>query len=109
MNLKEYQNFALSTAVYPDIGKNWHYPLIGLVGEIGELANKLKKSIRDDNDKITDKKREECIDELGDLQWYFVILCYELHIDPEFVLLNNISKLRNRKEKGTIHDTGGER
>lgn len=104
MNLKEYQKFCLTTAVYPNIGDNWHYPLIGMVGELGELGNKLKKTIRDDNNIITDEKRQMCIDEMGDLAWYFVMLCYELSIDPDLVLENNIDKLQERMKNNTIHD-----
>lgn len=106
MNLKKYLQFAKTTAVYPNIGNNWHYPLIGMVGELGELGNKLKKTIRDDNDIITEEKRNMCIDEMGDLAWYFVMLCYELKIDPDMVLENNISKLKERVKNNTVHDTG---
>lgn len=106
MNIIEYQNFCLSTAVYPNISKNWKYPLIGLFGEIGELANILKKATRDNEDQITENKRRECIDELGDIFWYLMVLCYELKIDPIIVLGNNIGKLKTRMENNTIHDKG---
>lgn len=125
MNLNDYLIFAKSTAVYPKIYvlKNptidqirrcaavqvelidltWVYPLIGLVGEAGELANILKKTIRNHNFE-TEPKINEIIDEKGDLNWYMAMLDYELKIEPEQVLKNNVKKLLERKQQGTIHD-----
>jgi len=45
MDFEEYQKKARTTAVYPDQGKNWQYPALGMSGEIGELLNKLKKQM----------------------------------------------------------------
>lgn len=106
MDLKTYQDHALKTAVYPRIGFNWQYPLIGLGGELGELMNILKKTIRDDHNKITEIKKEKLKDELGDIFWYLVVLCWELKIDPDLVLELNIDKLEARKNNNTLHDTG---
>ncbi len=104
MDIGLYQILARKTAIYPNIGGNWQYPMIGLTGELGELANKLKKAIRDDNALITDKKRMECTDELGDLFWYLVMLCDELNIDPNYVLMNNLAKLEERRKSNSLHD-----
>lgn len=109
MNLKEFQRKALTTAIYPNIGKNWIYPLIGLGGEFGEIQNKLKKVIRDKDGLIDCETKHEITLELGDLMWYVVILCYELNIDPETVLDCNCVKLSSRKQKGTISGSGDHR
>jgi hypothetical protein len=61
----EYQKFTNSTAVYPKIGKNFVYPVIGLVGEAGEVAEKVKKLFRDDKGKVTEEKKIEIAKELG--------------------------------------------
>lgn len=105
-SLKDYQTFCKSTAVYPAIGYNFNYPLIGLAGEIGELCNILKKTIRDDEGIVTEKKQSECKSELSDIAWYFVMICYELGIDPDDVLDLSYFKLTARKQNNTIHDTG---
>lgn len=128
MDLLDYLKFAKTTAVYPEIvclqnptedqikraiaagvdivNISWIYPLIGLIGEAGELANKLKKTIRDDSFLITEKKKLEIVDETGDLEWYKAILLDELKINPNFVLAYNIKKLKARQESNTVHDPG---
>jgi NTP pyrophosphatase (non-canonical NTP hydrolase) len=47
MELNDYQKKALETAVYPQ-DKKIIYPTLGLTGEAGEVADKVKKVIRDD-------------------------------------------------------------
>lgn len=131
MEVKDYLNFARKTAIYPKIFvlKNpnedqirkaqeiglelenitWIYPLIGLFGEAGELANILKKVIRDNHFKINDELLSKVLDEKGDLSWYSIILDHELNLDPDKVLENNINKLQKRQSKNQLHDTGGSR
>lgn len=106
MDLFNYLVFAQKTAVYPKIGYNWQYPLIGLTGELGELANILKKAIRDDGGIISQDRKEKCLDELGDIFWYLTMLCFELNINPNAVLDHNVEKLRKRLESNTVHDPG---
>ena len=48
MLLSDYQKRSRSTAVYPDAGANLIYPTLGLGGEAGEAAEKVKKAMRDD-------------------------------------------------------------
>jgi NTP pyrophosphatase (non-canonical NTP hydrolase) len=126
INLAEYLKFARSTSVYPkimvltnptedqlkrcDVAQielsdiTWIYPLIGLMGELGELSNIMKKVIRDDNYNITEQRREKIIDEKGDISWYDIILDYELKIDPDSKIGLNIHKLTKRKEEKSLHD-----
>ena len=49
MDFKTYQKKARETAQYPNLGSNNIYPTLGLVGEAGEVAEKVKKVIRDKN------------------------------------------------------------
>ena len=56
MTFNEYQEEARKTAIYPDMDNNFIYPALGLVGEAGEIAEKIKKVIRDDNYIVTDRK-----------------------------------------------------
>ena len=47
MHLNEYQAKSKKTAQYPDVGKSFIYPTLGLAGEAGEVADKVKKVLRD--------------------------------------------------------------
>jgi NTP pyrophosphatase (non-canonical NTP hydrolase) len=109
MNFQEYQTKALSTAIYSNIGSNWKYPLIGLCGEVGELANKCKKIMRDDNDIVTLSRMAEIISELGDLLWYTAVLAKEFNLDLEEIAIWNINKLEIRKAENQIKGSGDNR
>ena len=69
MTLNEYQQHALETAIYPD-DRRIIYPTLGLTGEAGEVADKVKKVIRDAHEEFTDEKRLEIVKEIGDVLWY---------------------------------------
>lgn len=109
MTFFEYQNEAKKTAVYPKIGNNYTYPVLGLVGESGEVAEKIKKTIRDDNGIITNKKKEEIKKELGDVLWYLSQLCNELGIDLADVAETNLKKLKSRQMRGKLSGSGDNR
>ena len=70
MNFDQYQEQAGITAIYPNIGQNLAYPVLGLNGEAGEVAEQAKKAIRDDGGIITPERREKLKKELGDVLWY---------------------------------------
>lgn len=105
----DYQKKCKKTAVYPNIGKNITYPTIGLMGEAGEVANKIKKVIRDDGSKITPEKRNEIKDELGDVMWYVAQLSTELGLKFSDVVNANLEKLLKRKKENKIHGSGDKR
>ena len=55
MTLNEYQQKALETAVYPQNYKIV-YPALGMNGEAGEVADKVKKVIRDSNGELRTRR-----------------------------------------------------
>lgn len=109
MTFEEYQEKAKETAVYPNVGNNYIYPMIGLAGEVGEVANKVQKIIRDKNYVINEKDREELAKELGDVIWYISTLCFELGLSFEDVAEKNIEKLSSRKNREELSGSGDNR
>lgn len=109
MNFQDYQEKSRKTALYPNIGKNFVYPVIGLAGETGEVSEKIKKVIRDKNGVIDDDTREAIKKELGDVLWYVSQLATELGLSLDDIAENNIEKLYSRFERGTINGNGDNR
>lgn len=96
-----YQEFTKTTALYPP-HKGVNYCALGLVSEAGEVAGKIKKSIRDGH--AIDVQGISA--ELGDVCWYVARLADEIGVDFGRILLDNMNKLKGRKERGTIGGSG---
>ena len=101
MNFNEYQLKAQETAVYPENAKII-YPALGLAGEAGELANQVKKIIRDDGGNLTPERAEKIVDELGDVLWYCAALASDIGIYLDEVALKNLLKLATRHAESKI-------
>lgn len=106
MEFKEYQEKSKRTAKYPDIGNNFIYPTLGLSGEAGEVAEKIKKVIRDKGGKIDEETRELIKKELGDVLWYVSQLATELGLSLDDIANHNIEKLLSRLERDKINGSG---
>ncbi len=109
MNFKEYQKLSRETALYPNKDNNFIYPTLGLSGEAGEVAEKVKKILRDEGGKISDEKRLEIKKELGDVLWYVAQISTELDLSLDDIAKSNIKKLFSRKERGKIGGSGDNR
>lgn len=109
MKLNDYQVLAGEFAIYPIIGEEYIYPLIGLTGEVGELAEKIKKLHRDNNGVMTPEIRAGIKKELGDIGWYFQELCTRFHFTMEEVCQDNLIKLSSRKERNVLNGEGDNR
>lgn len=112
MELRDYAAQTIDTAIYKDAGtgnlSELNYLTLGLAGEAGEAANKIKKLYRDKGSN-TPEHRHAIGLELGDVFWYLVRLCDALGVSPETVLSNNWDKLHKRKVAGTIGGSGDDR
>lgn len=104
MDMSEYQAKAVLTAIYPD-AHAVTYPLLGLVGEVGEFANKYKKVIRDG--KVFTK--DDMTAELGDILWYLANICEDADISLNAVAHYNLDKLFDRKDRGVLGGSGDNR
>lgn len=116
LTLNGYQKMALETAAYPKEFKVI-YPSLGLNGESGEVADKVKKIIRDgdvvkDGDGaivIPQEKRHELAKELGDVLWYIATLSYDIGYSLGEIGEMNYKKLKSRKERGVLSGSGDNR
>lgn len=106
-----YQDNASKTAKYPGRFelKGLLYVTLGLAGEAGELANKVKKILRDNNEEITDEIRVKLRDELGDVLWYTSQVASELGTHLGLIGIHNLDKLSSRLERDKIKGEGDNR
>ena len=109
MDFNTYQKNARLTAQYPNLGSNYIYPTLGLVGEAGEVAEKVKKVIRDKKGVFDDESKKGLKKELGDVLWYVSNLCTEFNFSLDDIALQNLEKLKLRDAKGKISGSGDDR
>lgn len=106
MDLNTYQQGARRTARYPGVGSNPIYPTLGLCGEAGEVADKVKKVIRDQGGDFSAEVRQSLKLELGDVLWYVAQLSSELGFELAEIAEANLSKLASRAERDVIGGSG---
>ncbi len=109
LTFREYQERAGDTARYPGAGHNPIYPTLGLAGEAGEVAEKVKKVLRDNGGQFDAPAVAAIKKELGDVLWYVARLAAELGLDMDEIAAENLAKLAARKQHGTLSGSGDER
>lgn len=113
MTFEEYQEQAFSTMVdghhYGDISAKLMAQVLGLIGENGEFAEKIKKIIRDKEGKLSDEDKKELIKELGDILWYVSSVATLLGGTLSETAQTNLEKVLSRKERGVSRGSGDNR
>lgn len=109
MEFNDYQKESRRTAIYPDAGKNMTYPVLGLCGEAGEVAEKMKKVMRDKGGYFDHDSRAAIRKELGDVLWYVSQIASELRFDLDLIAQENLDKLNDRMLRGKIKGDGDDR
>jgi NTP pyrophosphatase (non-canonical NTP hydrolase) len=109
MLISEYQELSRRTATYPGAGDNIVYPTLGLAGEAGEVAEKVKKLLRDDDGVLSDERRGALAGELGDVLWYVAQVATEAGLDLEEIAQGNLDKLLSRQRRGVLSGSGDSR
>jgi len=109
LRVQAYEQEAAKTAIYPCRGDNVIYPVLGLVGEAGEIANKVKKIQRDHASVMPEEMRQSLGQEIGDCLWYLAALAYELDFALCDLAEANLEKLAQRQQRGTLQGSGDNR
>ena len=113
MDFNSYQQEAFSLAQYPQSGANLIYPALGLAGEAGEAADKVKKIWRNQGltsaAGYTGEQKYELGKELGDVLWYLAALSTELGYNFEDIAKINLEKLHDRTKRGVVKSEGDNR
>ena len=92
-----------------DSANNLPYVALGLTSEVGEVADKIKKWIRDNNADTAKLDKEAIANELGDVLWYTALMAHLLGISLDDVAKRNIDKLAGRYKRSAIKDSGDNR
>lgn len=108
LSLNAYQQKALETALYPN-DHEIPYLALALCGEAGEVADKVKKVLRDKGGTFYQPDIHAIVLEIGDVLWYAANLANVLGFKLSDVAQLNIYKINSRLERGTLHGSGDER
>lgn len=110
MTFDEYQTKALTTIISTnDELKDTLHWVLGINGEAGEVAEKVKKIIRDQDGNFTDDNKAELAKEIGDVLWYLAVFAHQLGFSLDDVAKANLEKLSSRKQRGVLGGSGDNR
>lgn len=112
MTFVEYAQHAHKTAVYPGHREftGLAYASLGLTGEAGECADKVKKLWRDNAANIDSAVfREELAKELGDVLWYVAAIASEIGYPLDLIAKMNVEKLASRHARDVLAGSGDNR
>ena len=115
MQISDYSNQAISTDTFDDTKPKdpgshaFISKVLGLTGEAGEVAEKMKKILRDNGGVMNDADKREIAKELGDILWYINSTARYLGFSLEEVAQMNLDKVLSRKARGVSHGSGDNR
>lgn len=109
MTFDEYQKLALRTAADKDKKNELFHLLLGLVGEAGEIAEKMKKVVRDHDSDESRIDRDDMAKELGDVLWYVAVLAQYFDVPLNDIAEKNIAKLADRQKRNVLSGSGDNR
>ena len=123
MKFEDYEPLIRKTRKWPDtttkmgfggdpieVKTPWDYPLAGLVSEVGELGDLVKKWMRDEVELgFLQPDPDRTKKELGDILYYLTAICHAFNLTLEEVAATNIEKLESRLERGKIQGSGDDR
>src|SRR6185437_10349231 len=103
MTFDEYQKRVLVTVLYTgnDLKDLMHW-VLGVNGEAGEIAEKLKKIIRDKDGALSTDDKTELAKEIGDVLWYLAVFADHLGLSFDEIAASNIQKLADRQKRNVL-------
>jgi len=107
MQLNEYQKEVSKAAFYK--GDDVAYCALGITGEAGEIADHVKKMLRDDDGILTDNRKEHLLKEMGDTMWYISRMAEKLGYTLDEVALTNLNKIKDRADRNMQRGSGDDR
>lgn len=110
MTFEEYQKQALKTVISEgnEFNDLLHW-VLGVNGEAGEIAEKVKKIIRDKGGKVSEADKKELGKEIGDVLWYLAVFAHHLGINFDDIAQANLKKLADRQKRGVLGGSGDDR
>ncbi len=109
MECDDYQRAALRTARDKDAPDEFMHLVLGLVGEAGEIAENVKKLVRDKNGDLAQLDRDDMAAELGDVLWYAAVLASFLGLSLDDIAQRNLDKLADRQRRAVLGGSGDKR
>jgi NTP pyrophosphatase (non-canonical NTP hydrolase) len=109
MECNDYQRAALRTSRSKDAPDEFMHLVLGLVGEAGEVAEKVKKLVRDHDSDLAKLDRDDMAAELGDVLWYTAVLANFLDLTLDDVAERNVAKLADRQRRSVLGGSGDRR
>ena len=109
MECDEYQCAAMRTARDKNAPNEFMHLVLGLVGEAGEIAEKVKKLVRDKNSDLAQLDHNDMAAELGDVLWYTAVLANFLGLSLDDVAQRNVDKLADRQARAVLGGSGDNR
>ena len=113
MNFNEYQKKSAEFDLYKKTSDlkspAFIEKVLGLTGEAGETADKIKKLLRDQDGQASPEDKAAIKKELGDVLWYIANVARYLDVDLDDVATTNLEKLSSRKTRQKLHGSGDDR
>ena len=110
MTLDDYQKKALTTVLSSDDEfKDLLHWVLGINGEAGEIAEKVKKIIRDKGGEVSEADKAEMAKEIGDVLWYLAVFADHLGLSFNEIAKSNLDKLQSRQARGVLGGAGDNR
>lgn len=85
------------------------YPILGLNGEAGEAAEKVKKCLRDNKGNFDEETKNAIKKELADVLWYIWAAADDMDTSLDEIMSIGIKKVKERQETNTVHGSGDDR